>query len=132
VGNFVHFILHESIETTLDLKERQKLELKDRNKLFNFGLIPDFEFGYINIFGRDISNTQRAEKQLGKMTLERNRSESEVKLAKLIQEEFFQEYPQTFRSMNFMIILFSLICRGSFYDLIELNSNRLVIVLGDV
>ena len=114
------------------MKERQKLELKDRNKIFNFGLIPDFEFDYINIFGRDISNTQRAEKQLGKMTLERNWSESEVKLAKLIQEEFFQEYPQTFRSMNFMIILYSLICRGSFYDLIELNSNRLVIVLGEV
>ena len=132
MGNFVHFILHESIETTLDLKERQKLELKDRNKLFNFGLIPDFEFGYINIFERDINNTQRAEKQLGKMTLERNRSESEVKLAKLIQEEFFQEYPQTFRSMNFMIILFSLIGRGSFYDLIELNTNQLVIVLGNV
>ena len=92
MGNLVHVIFHESIETTLDLKERQKMELEDRNKLINFGLIPDFVFGYINIFERDISNTQREEKQLGKMTLERNRSESEVKLAKLIQEEFFQEY----------------------------------------
>jgi hypothetical protein len=107
VGNFVHVIFHESIETTLELKERQKLELEDRNKLFNFGLIPDFEFGYINIFGRDISNTQREEKQLGKMTLERNRSESEVKLAKLIQEEFFfKNIPRTFRSMNFFDHIF--------------------------
>ena len=101
MGNFVHVIFYESIETTLDLKERQKLELEDRNKLFNFGLIPDFEFGYINIFERDISNTQRAEKQLGKMTLERNRSESEVKLAKLIQEEFFQEYPPNLQKYEF-------------------------------
>jgi hypothetical protein len=69
VGNLVHVVFHESIETNLDLKERQKLELEGRNKLFNFGLIPDFAFGYINIFGRDISSTQRAEKQLGKMTL---------------------------------------------------------------
>ena len=66
------------------------------------------------------------------MTLERNRSESEVKLAKLIQEEYFQEYPPTFSSMNFLLILFSLICRGSFYDFIELNTYQLVIVLGDV
>jgi hypothetical protein len=125
VGNFVHVIFYESIETTLDLKERQKLELEDRNKLFNFGLIPDFAFGYINIFGRDISNTQREEKQLGKMTLERNRSESEVKLAKPIQEEFFSRiYPPTFRSMNFLIILFSLIYRGSFYDFIGLTQTN--------
>ena len=34
--------------------------------------------------------------------------------------------------MNFLIILLSLICRGSFYDFIELNTNQLVIVLGDV
>jgi hypothetical protein len=101
VGNLVHVNFHESIETTLDLKERQKLELEDRNKLFKFGLIPDFEFGYINIFGRDISNTQRAEKRLRKMTLERNLSESEVKLAKLIQEEFFQEYLPNLQKYKF-------------------------------
>ena len=69
MGNFVHVIFHESIETTLDLKERQKLELEDSNKLFTFGRIPDFEFGYINIFERDIKNTQRLEKQLGKWPL---------------------------------------------------------------
>ena len=39
MGNLVHVIFHESIETTLDLKERQKLELEDRNKLFNFVLL---------------------------------------------------------------------------------------------
>ena len=66
MGNLVHVIFHESIETTLDLKERQKLELEDKNKVFNFELILDFKFGYINIFERDINNTQRAEKQLGK------------------------------------------------------------------
>ena len=45
MGNFVPVIFHESIETTLDLKESQKMELKDRDKFLNFGLIPDFEFG---------------------------------------------------------------------------------------
>ena len=69
MGNFVHVIFYESIETTLDLKERQKLELEDRNKIFNFELILDFKFGYINIFERDIKNTQRLEKQLGKWPL---------------------------------------------------------------
>jgi hypothetical protein len=51
VGNLVHVNFHESIETTLDLKERQKLELEDRNKLFKFGLIPDFEFASIFLEG---------------------------------------------------------------------------------
>jgi hypothetical protein len=60
------------------------MELEDRNKLFKFGLIPDFEFSDINIFGKDISNTQREEKQLEKMTLKRNRSESEVKLEEFL------------------------------------------------
>ena len=66
MANLVHVIFHESIETTLDLKKRQKLELEDKNKIFNFELILDCKFGYINIFERDINNTQRAEKQLGK------------------------------------------------------------------
>jgi hypothetical protein len=45
VGNFVPVIFHESIKTTLDLKEIKKMELKDRDKFLNFGLMPDFEFG---------------------------------------------------------------------------------------
>jgi hypothetical protein len=65
VGNFVPVVFHESIETTLDVKESQKLELEDRDKFFNFGFMPDFEFGYINIYGRDFTNTRKAEKQLG-------------------------------------------------------------------
>ena len=69
MGNFVHVIFYKSIETTLDLKERQKLELEDKNKIFNFELILNFKFGYINIFERDINNTQRLEKQLEKWTL---------------------------------------------------------------
>jgi hypothetical protein len=35
------------------------------------------------------------------MTLERNRSENEVKLAKLIQEEYFQEYPLNLKKYEF-------------------------------
>lgn len=35
------------------------------------------------------------------MTLERNRSESEVKLVKLIQEEYFQEYPPNLQKYEF-------------------------------
>jgi hypothetical protein len=81
VGNFVHVIFHESIETTLAFKETQKLELEDRGKIFNFRLMPVVEFGYINIYRRDITNTQKAEKQLKKNTLERNRSESEASYA---------------------------------------------------
>ena len=69
MGNFVHVIFYESIETTLDLKEIQKLKLEDKNKIFNCEPIPDFKFGCINIFERDINNTQRAEKQLGKRPL---------------------------------------------------------------
>jgi hypothetical protein len=55
--------------------------------------MPDVEFDYINIYGRDITNTRNPEKQLKNMTLERNRSDSEVKLVTLIQENFFQNIP---------------------------------------
>ena len=66
MGNFVPVIFHESIETTLAFKETQKLELEDRGKIFNFRLMPVVEFGYINIYRRDITNTRKAEKQLEK------------------------------------------------------------------
>ena len=45
MGIFFPIIFHESIETTLDLKESQKMELEDRDKFFNFELMPDFGFG---------------------------------------------------------------------------------------
>jgi hypothetical protein len=70
--------------------------------------VPDVEFSYINFYRRIITNTRNAEKQLEKMTLERNQNEIEEKLATLVQEEFFQNIPSALQSMNFLLILFPL------------------------
>ena len=101
VGNSLPVVFHESIEAAFALKENQKLELSHRNNLFTFELMPVIESGYINIYGRDITKIRKAEKQLEIMTLERNRSESEVKLTMLIQEEFFQEYLPNLQKYEF-------------------------------
>jgi hypothetical protein len=40
--------------------------LEERDKLLNFGLVPDVEFGYINLYGREIINTVKGRKTAGK------------------------------------------------------------------
>jgi serine phosphatase RsbU (regulator of sigma subunit)/HAMP domain-containing protein len=133
VGNSLPVIFHESIETALSLKENQKLELGHGDKLFNFELMPVVESAYINIYGRDITKVRKAEKQLEKMTLERNRIESEVKLATLVQEGFLPESPPNLPKYEFSAhTVPAKFVGGDFYDFIELDSNQLGIVLGDV
>jgi serine phosphatase RsbU (regulator of sigma subunit)/HAMP domain-containing protein len=133
VGNSLPVIFHESIETALALKENQKLELSHRDKLFTFELMPVIESGYINVYGRDITKIREAEKQLERMTQERNRIESEVKLATLVQEGFLPEFPPNLPKYEFSAhTVPAKFVGGDFYDFIELDSNRLGIVLGDV
>ena len=133
VGNSLPVIFHESIETALALKENQKLELSHRENLFTFELMPVIESGYINIYGRDITKTREAEKQLEKMTLEKNRIESEVKLATLVLEGFLPESPPNLPKYEFSAhTVPAKFVGGDFYDFIELDSNHLGIVLGDV
>ena len=133
VGNSLPEIFHEAIETALTLKENQKLELEHGDKLFTFELMPVVESAYINIYGRDITKIRKAQKQLEKVTLERNRIESEVKLATLVQEGFLPESPPNLSQYEFSAhTVPAKFVGGGFYDFIELDSNRLGIVLGDV
>ena len=133
VGNSLPEFFNESIETALASKENQKLELDHGNKLFTFELMPVVESAYINIYGRDITKIRKAEKQLEKVTLERNRIESEVKLATLVQEGFLPETPPNLSQYEFSAhTVPAKFVGGDFYDFIELDSNRLGIVLGDV
>ncbi len=133
VGNSLPVIFHESIETALSLKENQQLELGHGDKLFTFELMPVVESAYINIYGRDITKIRKAEKQLEKMILERNRIESEVKLATLVQEGFLPESPPKLPNYEFSAhTVPAKFVGGDFYDFIEIDSNQLGIVLGDV
>ena len=42
------------------------MELEDRNKLFNFERIPDFEFSYIKIFWKGYQQYSKGRKAAGK------------------------------------------------------------------
>ena len=60
-----------------------------------------FQIWLHQYFWKGYQQYSKDRKAAGKMTLERNRSESEVKLAKLIQEELFQEYPLNLQKYEF-------------------------------
>ena len=67
MGNLVHVIFHESIETTLALKESTETGVEGQGTRFStLDLMLVVEFGYINIFGRRYHQYSKAEKQLGK------------------------------------------------------------------
>ena len=126
-------IFHEPIKTALALKENQKLELEQGDKFFTFELMPVIESGYINIYGRDITERRKAEKELNRITVEKNRIESEVKLATLVQEGFLPEAPPALPGYEFSAhTVPAKFVGGDFYDFITIDSDRLGIVLGDV
>ena len=67
------------------------MEVEHKDKIFTFEIMPVIESGYINIYGRDITQRRKAEQELKKITEEKNRIESEVKMATLVQEGFLSD-----------------------------------------
>lgn len=133
VGSTLPDKFYESIETALSLKENQTLELEHKDKIFTFELMPVIESGYINIYGRDITKIREAEEELEKVTVAKNRIESEVKLATLVQEGFLPEALPSLPNYKFSAhTVPAKFVGGDFYDFITIDSNRLGIVLGDV
>jgi serine phosphatase RsbU (regulator of sigma subunit)/HAMP domain-containing protein len=126
-------IFHEPIKTALNLEENQKLEAEYKDKIFSFELMPVMESGYINIYGKDITERRKAEEDLNRVTAEKNRIESEIKMATLVQEGFLPEATPDTPGFKFAAkTVPAKFVGGDFYDFIELEQEKLGIVLGDV
>ena len=67
------------------------MEVEHKDKIFTFEIMPVIESGYINIYGRDITQRRKAEEELKKITEEKNRIESEVKMATLVRKGFYRK-----------------------------------------
>lgn len=75
----------------------------------------------------------RAFDELKKVTAEKERIESELKFAKLVQEGFLPMTPPSFPNYDFAAEMIpAKFVGGDFYDFIPLKNDRLGIVLGDV
>ena len=126
-------IFHEPIKTVLNLDENREMEVEHKDKIFTFELMPVIESGYINIYGRDITKRRKAEEELNRITDEKNRIESEVKMATLVQEGFLPEATPDAPGFKFVAkTIPAKFVGGDFYDFIELEQDKLGIVLGDV
>ena len=71
-GNTLPGIFHGPIQTALNLEKNQEMEVEHKDKIFTFELMPVIESGYINIYGRDITQRRKAEEELKKITEEKN------------------------------------------------------------
>jgi serine phosphatase RsbU (regulator of sigma subunit)/HAMP domain-containing protein len=133
IGNTLPDIFHEPIRVALNLEENQEMEAEYNDKFFKFELMPVIESGYINIYGKDITEVRRAEEKLDRITTEKNRIESEVKMATLVQEGFLPETTPVIP--GFMLSAKTVPAKfvgGDFYDFIELEPNKVGMVIGDV
>ena len=66
-GNTLPGIFHGPIKTALNLEINQEMEVEHKDKIFTFELMPVIESGYINIYGRDITQIRKAEEDLKKI-----------------------------------------------------------------
>ena len=132
-GNTLPGIFHGPIKTALNLEINQEMEVEHKDKIFTFELMPVIESGYINIYGRDITQRRKAEEELKKITEEKIRIESEVKMATLVQEGFLPEATPDASGFKFAAkTIPEKFVGGDFYDFIELEKDKVGIVLGDV
>jgi len=75
----------------------------------------------------------RAFDELEKVTAEKERIESELKFAKLVQDGFLPQEPPSFPNYEFAATMLpAKFVGGDFYDFIPLKNDLLGIVLGDV
>jgi len=124
-------IFHEPIKTVLNLDENREMEVEHKDKIFTFELMPVIESGYINIYGRDITKRRKAEEELNRITDEKNRIESEVKMATLVQEGFLPEATPDAPGFKFVAKTIPGSTTPSEYRKTT-SQDKLGIVLGDV
>jgi len=133
VGNSLPTELGERVKDAIKSGKSETLELKHSGRCLNFELMPVAESGYINIYGKDITERKIAEKKLEKITAEKKHMETEVKMATLVQEGFLPERPPVIQGYQFFAkTIPAKFVGGDFFDFITINENTLGMVLGDV
>ncbi len=133
VGSMLPSDLLDLVKSSMQMGGSSTFEVSHSERIFNFELMPVTESGYINIYGKDITERKFAEEKLEKITAENNRMENEVKLATLVQEGFLPESPPVINGYKFAAkTLPAKFVGGDFFDFISLNENTLGMVLGDV
>ena len=132
-GGVLPVIFHKPIKTAFNRKKNQEMEVEHKDKIFTFELMPVADTQYVNIYGKDITHRRKAEKELSKVTAEKNRIDNEVKMATLVQEGFLPDAPPVISDYEFAAqTVPAKFVGGDFYDFIELGHDCLGIVLGDV
>lgn len=110
-----------------------EIELEDRERTFSFEIMPVAGEDYINIYGRDITQRKKAQAELGKLTLEKERLENELKFANLVQRGFLPDEPPKFPGYRFAAKMIpARFVGGDFFDFIPLKEDKLGILIGDV
>lgn len=133
VGSRLPIEFDELVNQSLKNGKSETLELKHSGRILNFELMPVMESGYINIYGKDITERKIAEKKLEKITAEKKHMENEVKMATLVQEGFLPEMPPVIPGYQFAAkTIPAKFVGGDFFDFIVINENTLGMVLGDV
>ncbi|MBN4078211.1 SpoIIE family protein phosphatase [Nitrospina gracilis] len=133
VGSMLPSEFDELITDSMQSGESKTLEINHGGRILNFELMPVAESSYINIYGKDITERVIAEKQLEKITAEKNHMENEVKMATLVQEGFLPESPPEIQGYQFSAkTIPAKFVGGDFFDFILLDEKSLGMVIGDV
>lgn len=111
----------------------EEIEVENGDRTFSFEIMPVEGENYLNIYGRDITERKRSQAALAKLTAEKERLESELQFAHLVQEGFLPDEPPEVPGFKFSAkTIPARFVGGDFYDFIPLKDNRLGILIGDV
>jgi serine phosphatase RsbU (regulator of sigma subunit)/HAMP domain-containing protein len=133
IGDPVPAIFHSVIEESFSEEKSKGLEIERLDKIFTFEIMPVIENDYVNVYGRDVTETRQVEEKLKTIAEEKDRIEREMETANLVQKGFLPENPPDYPGLSFAAHTApAKFVGGDFYDFITLGENHLGMVLGDV
>ena len=110
-----------------------EIEVENDGRIYSFEVMPTEGKSYINIYGRDITERKKSQAALAKITVEKERLESELQFAHLVQEGFLPDAPPNIKGYQFAAkTIPARFVGGDFFDFIPLRDNRLGLLIGDV
>ena len=125
--------LPQSLCHALDSGSTEEIEVENNDRTFSFDIMPVEGENYLNIYGRDITERKKSQAALDKITAEKERLESELQFAHLVQEGFLPDEPPDVQGYMFAAkTIPARFVGGDFFDFIPLKDNCLGILIGDV